>query len=116
MTSMRLKIQFSTIEIFQSLLKYTHESTRKQIQLDEISLISEVSKSKFYDDGTTIVRPIITQKQPNPKIQVIDGDCLNHALKLKSEGYNPVVLNMANAVVPGGGYLHGAGAQEENLF
>src|SRR6266542_1606447 len=116
MASIRMEVQYSTIEIFQSILNYTHKKTGKLVQLDENSLLSEISKSTFYPDGTSISRPIITEKQPHPTIQVVNDDCLNHALKLKNEGYNPIVLNMANAEVPGGGYLYGAGAQEENLF
>ncbi|CAG8569121.1 2643_t:CDS:2 [Funneliformis caledonium] len=116
MASIRMEVQYSTIEIFQSVLEYTHKGTNKQIRLDDNSLSSEVSKSKFYQDGTSISRHYLAEKQPHPIIQVVDGDCINHALKLKSEGYNPIVLNMANAVIPGGAYLDGAGGQEENLF
>ncbi|CAI2193827.1 4136_t:CDS:2, partial [Funneliformis geosporum] len=116
MASIRMEVQFSTIEIFQSVLEYTHKGTNKQVRLDANSLSSEVSKSKFYQDGTSIYRPYIAEIQPQPIIQVVDDDCLNHALKLKRDGYNPIVLNMANAVIPGGAYLEGAGGQEENLF
>jgi hypothetical protein len=43
------------------------------------------------------------------KIYVVNGDCLDTVLhfKAKHPDCNPVVLNMANANTPGGGWRHG---------
>ncbi len=51
------------------------------------------------------------------KIQVFQGDWGDVTRKLTEEyGECFVVLNMANAYVPGGGYVEGMSAQEENMF
>ncbi|WP_181233205.1 poly(ADP-ribose) glycohydrolase domain-containing protein [Enhygromyxa salina] len=52
-----------------------------------------------------------------PIVEVIPGDWgeVTHALT-KAHGHTFAVLNMANAYVPGGGYVEGSPAQEENMF
>ena len=49
-------------------------------------------------------------------ITIYEGDCLEAGIALKTQGLNPVILNMANPRIPGGGVRKGDGAQEENLF
>ena len=51
------------------------------------------------------------------RIEVLPGDWGAVALKLtQAYGVRFAVLNMANAYVPGGAYVEGAVAQEENMF
>lgn len=50
------------------------------------------------------------------QVKVHKIDCIKLALQHKKQGLNPVVLSMANADAPGGGYRTGDGAQEEDLF
>ncbi len=50
------------------------------------------------------------------EFEVINDDCLLTAKRLKNDGFNPAVLNMASPSNPGGGVMYGVGAQEENIF
>lgn len=49
------------------------------------------------------------------EFRVIDRDALEVAISLRNEGYNPALLNPANAYTPGGGYKYGARAMEEDI-
>ena len=49
-------------------------------------------------------------------LEVINCDTLDAAIKLKEEGYSPMVLNMASKFKPGGGVATGKTAQEEVIF
>lgn len=50
-------------------------------------------------------------------VDVIPGDWSDVTLQMtKQFGATFAVLNMANACVPGGGYVEGAAAQEENMY
>lgn len=50
------------------------------------------------------------------EVEVIESDCLDAAARLSQEGKRVLLLNMANQFRRGGGYSHGSGAQEEDLF
>jgi len=52
---------------------------------------------------------------PHTRVRVIDADSIDAALDLKPSSKPPCILNMANAYSAGGGWMHGALAQEECL-
>jgi uncharacterized protein (TIGR02452 family) len=62
------------------------------------------------------IEDFLVTERKDTRFYIFNGDCLDAGIHMKSLGYNPIVLNMANNFKPGGGVEHGAGAQEESLF
>lgn len=59
----------------------------------------------------------VKSRRPDKKVQIFSGDWGEVTHKLtKKYGRCFAVLNMANAYIPGGGYVEGMIAQEENMF
>lgn len=65
-------------------------------------------------NGRILYEPLSVPKYDKTDITVENIDTISAVLSCQFERI--LILNMANAEVPGGGYLHGAVAQEEDLF
>ena len=70
--------------------------------------------------STDSVPPDQQMAPPRPSgattvVDIANETSLSAAARLIAEGYDPLVLNMANGISPGGGFLSGARAQEEYL-
>jgi uncharacterized protein (TIGR02452 family) len=86
--------------------------TTEQDPSKKISLSSNEIDTRVYD-GPPLIQAHKTFKT---KVSVVEMDCLEAAHLEVQKGSRPLVLNMASANSPGGGYRKGDGAQEENLF
>lgn len=107
---LRSKVFQHTVAIVKN--GYYVTETNKEVSLEGQDEM--VDNTQFYCEEFRVddFRPICEQTN----VSVIKEDYLTEGMKLKVEGYNPVVVSVANRYTPGGGAYSGAGAQEETIF
>ena len=105
--SQRAAIGQETAEICR-LRKYTTES-------GETVDVSEVTSAAVAATSLNPHCTLLPTKRSETVIEVANEGTLGASLKLHAAGHRVVALNFASAKNPGGGFMTGAEAQEENL-
>lgn len=72
--------------------------------------------STKYNNNNDFKEVSLSKMYNKTKVEVVEGDCLDIAMRYVNKGNNLVVLNMADYDNPGGTVIAGGGAQEEELF
>ncbi|KAG0290346.1 hypothetical protein BGZ96_006171 [Linnemannia gamsii] len=85
------------------------------VELDPVKVMAGSRRASTYLNDDLHV--LVLDMQWDPEVTVVVGNVLDETVKLRQEGYRPVMLNVANGNVPGGDYhLDSATDNEADLF
>ena len=109
---LRVREYLNTIDIVNHGFYYAPNGQRVELPSSD----SMQRGTVFYEQEFHVKTPMVTTNGGHSIVEVVNEDCLEVGMRLKAEGCNPAILNMANRRNPGGSVLTGAAAQEETLF
>ncbi|KAF9571979.1 hypothetical protein EC968_010455 [Mortierella alpina] len=85
------------------------------VELDPIKIMAGSRRASAYQNDD--IHVLVLDMQWDPEVTVVVGNVLDETVKLRQEGYRPVMLNVGNSQVPGGDYhLDSATDNEADLF
>lgn len=89
------------------------DGTTHEVDLSDAVAFTMSAKQSLEPTATLPKRG--SRDLPETTVQVTNETTLGASRRLIGRGLRPLALNFANGISPGGGFLHGARAQEENL-
>ncbi|KAG0375650.1 hypothetical protein BGX24_008821 [Mortierella sp. AD032] len=85
------------------------------VELDPVKVTAGSRRASSYLNDDLHV--LVLDMQWDPEVTVVVGNVLDETVKLRQEGYRPVMLNVGDGNVPGGDYhLDSADSNEADLF
>ncbi|KAF8932804.1 hypothetical protein BGZ58_006773 [Dissophora ornata] len=85
------------------------------VELEPSKLMAGSRRADSYQNDD--IHVLVLDMQWDPEVTVVVGNVLDETVKLRQEGYRPVMLNVGNSLVPGGDYhLDDSTDNEADLF
>ncbi|KAG0016774.1 hypothetical protein BGZ81_011041 [Podila clonocystis] len=85
------------------------------VELDPVKIVAGSRRASSYQNDD--IHVLVLDMQWDPEVVVVVGNVLDETVKLRQEGYRPVMLNVGHDEVPGGDYhLDSAKDNEADLF